>query len=296
MGGPGVPLLICRDHLGDVTAALRKIRESLPDKAASANAALVDVIDRIVDARECLVEADEEFRGMSNYAEALASGRIIPPHSVRAASEPASGNSSASDEEALQAEYLWTQLILAGADKGFRSLDTFVGWFVGGTGAAMGLIFANLDTLFPYVHRVDLASVLIKVAVAFGLVVIAKFFGSIICSAAGSAEQASRILDARAERGASIPSLEAIQKAKAVSTPWLLKVAARLMLGDERPSMIAKRIASALMLAGLLSIAAAGVVGSALFQFAIGVDFHVQPEHRADVSTSRVTPDSPSTK
>src|SRR5688572_2899082 len=86
--------------------------------------------------------------------------------------------------------------IVAGADKGFRSLDTFVGWFIGGTGALFGLLIANVDKVSEFISPNELGAIVPKVVCAFGLILFAKFLGSLICTRAGALEKASVIRDA----------------------------------------------------------------------------------------------------
>ena len=276
MGGPGVSLLVCRDHLDEAALELRRIRASLSGDASKEGPALSEVIDKLVDARQCLVELREErliYGALDEEPEQL------PYESFQA--------------ETKDAESLWMRMMVAGADKGFRSLDTFVGWFVAGTGAVMGLLLANLDKLTPYLQHVDLGSVIRRVVIAFGLVVVAKFLGSLICTAAGAASEAESILEARLKRGAPTPSVAAIFSAKKSGTPRVLQFLGRIIGGDDDPATLSRRITSALAAAGFLSLLAAGFVGSALDDLSTKADFrhgeksHVTSEVRSAQPSAR---------
>lgn len=45
-----------------------------------------------------------------------------------------------------RADIFLFQLTVAGVDRGYRSRDTFVGWFAGGTAAMFGVLVATLDS------------------------------------------------------------------------------------------------------------------------------------------------------
>lgn len=297
MGGPGVPLLVCRDHLEEAVAELRKIRSALDEPSGEQGASLVDVIDKLVDARQCLVELREEHRDIINYADEIEREHHKLEEAVKSGafakapeSRPLVDVDDVERANTADAEFLWMQLSLAGADRGFRSLESFVGWFVGGAAAVIGLLIANLDQLLPFVSEVDIGAMLRKIAVAFGLVVVAKFLGSLISTAAGSAEQAHTILRERLARGEAMPPLVALIAAKKKGTPRVVQALGRWIGGDNEPSILSRRIAGCLGIAGLASIAASCIIGWALYDLASGIDFKPHPAHSAVTAQAAAEP------
>ncbi|MFX1722776.1 hypothetical protein [Stenotrophomonas sp. AS1] len=114
------------------------------------------------------------------------------------------------------------QVFVAAADQGFRSLDVFVTWFTAGTAAALGLAAANLPKLQGLISMSAIKSATPWLGVALLLVLISKFFGSLICTMAGAAAESRRIQREAAAAGELLPNaaafLAAVQRAK----PWPL--------------------------------------------------------------------------
>lgn len=145
------------------------------------------------------------------------------------------------------------------ADKGYRSLDTFASWFIGGTGALFGLLIANLDKLTPFVTAHEFADIVPKVVWAFGLVLTAKFFGSLICARAGSLEPAVHAPE-------QVPQQAELEAAYRAALPWPMRFIFALL--PPEPGRMARCTVWWLMIAGLSSIAAAVLVICAWLQLA----------------------------
>ncbi|WP_312328454.1 hypothetical protein [Stenotrophomonas sp.] len=112
------------------------------------------------------------------------------------------------------------EVFMAAADKGFRSLDVFVTWFTAGTAAALGLAAANLDRLAGLISMAAIKSAMPWLAVAWILVLAAKFLGSLICTMAGAANEARRIRREATSAEEDLPSRRAFLAAAERAKPW----------------------------------------------------------------------------
>lgn len=166
-------------------------------------------------------------------------------------------------EEELRA----AQTLIQAADRGYRSLDVFATWFVGGTGAMLGLIVAggNTNALLP---SATLPAVLWRAAVAFGLILIAKFFGAIICSRAGGMEVAIQQMKEWREAGVSVDP-EKYYKAVQRCMPWWMRKLHELRrqttVGLARTSMWQG------LIAGLSTVAACAIMVSIWWELAVSL-------------------------
>ena len=158
------------------------------------------------------------------------------------------------------------QMVAAGADRGYRSLDNFVSWFVGGTAALFGLLIGNLDKVNPYISIDELRAIIPRIICAFGLVLFAKFLGSLICTRAGALERALEVSKAWQDRGWDLPNQQQFTDAQAEVLPTPLKLIFKIL----PPSVAAQanRTLWWLMIAGLSSLVAAGLVISAWIELA----------------------------
>lgn len=131
-------------------------------------------------------------------------------------------------DQSRMADALVGQMYTAGADRGFRSLDVFVTWFVAGTAAAMGLIVANLDHVQGLVAITSIRGALPTLGAALVLVLISKFFGSLICTMAGAMEAAVTLM--KNNRDAGIPDVtgDALDAAIERAKPWTMKAWERI--------------------------------------------------------------------
>lgn len=165
-----------------------------------------------------------------------------------------------------RADIFLFQLTVAGADRGYRSLDTFVGWFVGGTAAMFGLLVANLDKLSDHITADELSAIIPRLVLAFGLVLLAKFLGSLICTRAGALEKALEVSDAWAQNGTDYPDSESLARAREKALPlplrWWFK------LSPPEPSKQTNTTLWSLMVAGFSSLIAAGLVLTAWVELA----------------------------
>lgn len=265
MGGQGVSAYCCAQHIEEASALVKHLVDTT-DAVSDPNLrpAVMQAFEQLSEARLAATEAAGEIQRLSHDYELLSIMRVPPRSSIQAPQSPDE------TQEKHQAEQLMSLALLASADKGFRSLDSFVGWFVGGTGAAVGLILANLNDLKPYMGAVDLSAVILRVVFAFVAVVIARFLGSIICTVAGAAEKVFDVMDSWQRRGWPLPSSEALQSAREEAMPLLLRLYPRRI---RNPSAIelSRRSLGALMTAGLLSIVASALIGWALFDVAMGL-------------------------
>lgn len=159
---------------------------------------------------------------------------------------------------------------LSAADKGYRSLDSFVSWFVAGVGASLGLIVANLDKISPYIQFGALKWALGLVVVALVLVGIAKFFGSIVCASAGGMERALSEIDAWRERGWDFPSDRALDHAREQGTPRWFRYYPKFLRTTD-PSQITRQTYARLAVAGISSLIATVLVTAALVIITAGL-------------------------
>jgi len=123
------------------------------------------------------------------------------------------------DTKARYADTVVMSLLASGADRGFRSLDVFVTWFVTGTAAALGLAAANLDRLQGLITLAGIKSAVPLLLIVLGLVLAAKFFGGLICTYAGAVESSMTTLD-RLVKLDHLPDPEAFDAAMRRATPW----------------------------------------------------------------------------
>jgi len=137
-------------------------------------------------------------------------------------------------DEERAADVVVGVVVAGGADRGFRSLDVFLSWFVAGTAAALGLIAANLDRLQGLVTLSSIKSALPILGAALLLVLIAKFLGSLICTLAGALEATFSGFKAIAEVGMSDVSPEAFAAALERAKPWTQRTWEGLMGGGEQ--------------------------------------------------------------
>lgn len=113
-------------------------------------------------------------------------------------------------------------MLTAGADRGYRSLDAFLTWFVAGTAAALGLAVANLDRLQGLVTLAAVQTSLPILGLALLSVLLCKFFGSLICTMAGSMEATFASIKQLEAAGINAPSPQAFREALHRSKPWPL--------------------------------------------------------------------------
>lgn len=169
----------------------------------------------------------------------------------------------AKTEEELRA----AQALIQGADRGYRSLDTFATWFVGGTGAMLGLILAggNTDALLP---TATLPAVLWRAAIAFGLILVAKFFGAIICSRAGGMEVAIQQMKEWREAGDSVDP-EKYYKAVLGCMPWWMRKLHELR--RQTTPGLARTTMWQGLIAGVSTMAACGIMVTIWWELAVSL-------------------------
>jgi len=143
------------------------------------------------------------------------------------------------------------EIFVAAADKGFRSLDVFVSWFIAGTAAALGLAAANLPRLDGLISMTAIKTALPWLGAALLLVLISKFFGSLICTMAGAADEARRIRREAASAKDALPSPGAFFAAVERAKPWPM----RYLTGSTAP--LGRKVLRNLMCSGLTAIFAA---------------------------------------
>lgn len=148
-------------------------------------------------------------------------------------------------------------ILAAGADKGFRSLDVFVTWFVAGTAAALGLATANIDRLQGLVDLAAIKAGLPTLGTVLILVLLSKFFGSVICTMAGSMDAAFRVLEQFKSLDIPPPSGGEFDAALWRAWPWPLRAWARAT-GRRRMNQ-GKKALWLTMLSGLCALAAAAL-------------------------------------
>lgn len=167
------------------------------------------------------------------------------------------------------ARFMVLQMFVGGADKGFRALDVFVSWFVGGTAAAVGILIANIDTVSTFIPPYTLGTVLRRVVLAFACVMIAKFLGSLICARAGSLEAARDVIMLWREIGQSGPGGDDIELARKEALPLPMRLREKWLNGHtNNAQVIAKRVMYQLMAASFLSLLAACLIATALIELA----------------------------
>lgn len=145
------------------------------------------------------------------------------------------------------------QVFVAAADRGFRSLDVFVTWFTAGTAAALGLAAANLPKLEGLVSMAAVKAAIPWLGIALLLVLLSKFFGSVICTMAGAAEEGRRLQREALAQGELLPSRDAYLAAARRATPWPLRP-------FTKPRPLGRAVMRRLMLSGLSALLAATCV------------------------------------
>lgn len=279
MGGPGVSALSCVQHITEAAEMVRALKDAGNTNASDEiRLGIVGVLEQLAEAKLAGLEAREEIASLSAYAEMrdVELGYRNPPHSVAQLAAPVVPTSVPqplpSSEEAKQAATLTRMASFAAADQGFRSLDTFASWFVGGTAAAVGLMIANFEKIEPFVGNLDLQWALVKVVIALGLVGAAKFFGSLVCTMARGAERVLEVVDQWEKRGWPIPSEKALQAAGEAALPAPLSwVPKKFMKRSYEPLAQARQIMRFLMFAGLSTLTAVGLVIAVLVDIAMAL-------------------------
>jgi hypothetical protein len=174
-----------------------------------------------------------------------------------------------SDEDTRRAEALASSMIIRAADRGYRSMDQFVTWFVGGTGALVGLILAGGNLMAPMLPSGTLRGVLWRVAVSFLLALLAKFFGSLVCARAGGAEAAALQMKEWKESGADPVFREDFESAFLRCQPswlrWYQKNRVRT------PTALAARTVTYGVIAGTCAIVSCAIVASVWFELAVSI-------------------------
>lgn len=145
------------------------------------------------------------------------------------------------------------QVFVAAADKGFRSLDVFVTWFTAGTAAALGLAAANLPKLEGLISMTAIKAAVPWLGGALLLVLLSKFFGSVICTMAGAAEEGRRLQREALAQEELLPSREAFVAAARRATPWPL-------LPFTKPGPLGRAVMRRLMWSSLAALLAAACV------------------------------------
>lgn len=163
-------------------------------------------------------------------------------------------HSDTTSEERAADQYVG-EVLVAAADKGFRSLDVFVTWFTAGTAAAVGLFAANLPNLGGLIALPAIKSAMPWLGAALVLVLISKFFGSLICTMAGVADEVRRIRREVTSTGEAMPSADAFFAAAERATPWPV----RCFTAKGGP-LLGRKVLRTLMISGLTALLAAGCV------------------------------------
>ncbi len=147
---------------------------------------------------------------------------------------------------------------VAGADRGYRSLDVFSTWVAAGTAAALGLAVANLNELQGFVALADIKAGAPWLLGAFALVLFSKLLGSVICTTAGSMQAAFSVQEQIVKNGGSMPSPSEFSAALHRGRPWPLRIGPRF---DVRtPSAVGRRTLWLLMLSSASAIIAVGLI------------------------------------
>lgn len=276
MGGPGVSAFSCIQYITEAADIVRGIkRDSSSTLDPELKAKIVDILDQLAEAKVAAVEAGQEIRYISNHAEdqerelEFVSGLL-----ARAQQSPAPTTAALSQEdlnvEQERAEHLVRMASFAAADQGFKSLDTFATWFVGGTAAALALMAANFEKVEPFVAGLDLQAALVKIVIALGLVGVAKFFGSLLTTLARGSERILEVVDHWERRGWPLPSGEALQAAQHAALPALFRLLPKTLIErSHQPVIQARQIVTFLMVAGLSTLAAVTLVIVTLVEIAM---------------------------
>ncbi len=150
-------------------------------------------------------------------------------------------------------------ILAAGADKGYRSLDVFVSWFVAGSAAALGLAAANLEKLQWAVSAAGIKDGLPLFGCILILVLASKFFGSLICTMAGAMEASVGVMKQFDEIRVPVVGLDAFQAALRRARPWPLRFLAWgwKWLSRGRKPNLGKVVTWLLMGSGLCALGAA---------------------------------------
>lgn len=233
MGGPGVAAISCAQHISDAADMMRTLRSESSGNV-ELKSSIVDVMHELAEAKLAALEAFDEIQRSSAYGR-MRDEELGYVHQLRTAETQRQASieidrapiaplaavppKPESPNESQQAAQLIRLVTFAAADQGFQSLDTFASWFVGGTAAAVGLMIANFEKVEPYVGGLDLQATLSKVVIALGLVGVAKFFGSLVCTMALGADRGLEVLDAWQKRGLPIPSAASFETARGAALP-----------------------------------------------------------------------------
>ncbi len=155
-------------------------------------------------------------------------------------------------------------ILAAGADRGFRSLDVFVTWFVAGTAAAMGLAAANADKIQWLVDTDRIRDGMPWFGLVLGLVLISKFFGSLICTMAGAMEASVGVMRQFDEIRVPVVGLAAFEAALHRARPWPLRLLAWILklCNCGRKPNLGKVVTWLLLGSGLCAMGAAGITVS----------------------------------
>lgn len=146
-------------------------------------------------------------------------------------------------------------VVAGGADRGFRSLDVFLTWYVAGTAAALGLIAANLERLQGLVTLSSIKSALPILGAALLLVMVAKFLGSLICTLAGALDATFSGFKAIGEVGMNDVSREAFAAALERAKPLTQRMWERLTGGGEQN--LGRKATRLMICSGFCALAAA---------------------------------------
>lgn len=277
MGGPGVTALTCVQHISRAADIVRSLNEPQRQSPVELKATLVDVLEQLAEAKLAGIEAREEIDQISAYAEMRDAELQSWGEELRRGNTPARALAEPlaqpqlvpAEGDAERAQNLVRLVSFAAADQGFRSLDTFATWFVGGTAAAVGLMIANFDKIRPIAGNVDLQWTLVMVIIALGLIGVAKFFGSLVCTMARGAERALEVFDAWQKRGMPVPSVEAFEAAREAALPapfrWIPK---RFRHKSYGATVQARQAMAFLMIAGFSTLTAVVLVIVVLVEIA----------------------------
>lgn len=269
MGGPGVTALTCVQHISRAADIVRSLNQPEHRSPEEVKATVVSVLEQLAEAKLAGIEAREEIDEISAYAEmrdaelqSFGEHLRLSTHPVPTPTVPVQERQLVTPEgDAERAANLVRLVSFAAADQGFRSLDTFATWFVGGTAAAVGLMIANFEKIQPVIGSLDLQWTLVMVIIALGLIGVAKFFGSLVCTMARGAERALEVFDAWQKRGLAIPSVEAFEDAREAALPapfrWIPK---RFRHKSYSATVQARQVMAFLMIAGLSTLTAVALV------------------------------------
>jgi len=124
-----------------------------------------------------------------------------------------------------------------------------------GTAAAVGLAAAHLPYLGGLISLPAIKSAMPWLCAALVLVLISKFFGSLICTLAGAADEIRRIRRKVASAGEAIPPPAAFFAATEKAKPWPIRC-----FTTKVGALLGRRVLRALMVSGLAALLAAGCV------------------------------------